>query len=141
MIRRVKVTDYPRLMEIWESSVLNTHDFLKKEDFFYYKENIPIYFEHVQLWGYEEQGVLMGFMGLAEDSLEMLFIHAEARGRGIGKVLVAFGRQKFGITKVDVNEQNEQAIGFYEHLGFGVVGRSQEDGSGKPYPVLHMALK
>ncbi|MEC4113114.1 GNAT family N-acetyltransferase [Myroides pelagicus] len=141
MIRRVKVTDYPRLMEIWESSVLNTHDFLKNEDFFYYKENIPIYFEHVQLWGYEEQGVLMGFMGLAEDSLEMLFIHAEARGRGIGKVLVAFGRQKFGITKVDVNEQNEQAIGFYEHLGFGVVGRSQEDGSGKPYPVLHMALK
>ena len=29
MIKKIKVTDHPRLMEIWESSVLNTHDFLK----------------------------------------------------------------------------------------------------------------
>ena len=33
MIRKIKVTDYPRLMEIWESAVLSTHDFLKEEDF------------------------------------------------------------------------------------------------------------
>jgi len=37
MIRKIKVTDHPRLMEIWESAVLNTHDFLKEEDFLYYK--------------------------------------------------------------------------------------------------------
>lgn len=37
MIRKIKVTDYPRLMEIWESAVLSTHDFLKEEDFLYYK--------------------------------------------------------------------------------------------------------
>ena len=35
MIRKIKVTDYPRLMEIWESAVLSTHDFLKEEDFIY----------------------------------------------------------------------------------------------------------
>lgn len=34
MIRKIKVTDYPRLMEIWESAVLSTHDFLKEEDFY-----------------------------------------------------------------------------------------------------------
>lgn len=32
MIRKIKVTDYPRLIEIWESAVLSTHDFLKEED-------------------------------------------------------------------------------------------------------------
>ena len=31
MIRKIKVTDYPRLIEIWESAVLSTHDFLKEE--------------------------------------------------------------------------------------------------------------
>lgn len=44
MIRKIKVTDHPRLMEIWESAVLNTHDFLKEEDFLYYKEQLPVYF-------------------------------------------------------------------------------------------------
>ena len=47
MIRKIKVTDHPRLMEIWESAVLNTHDFLKEEDFLYYKEQLPVYFQHV----------------------------------------------------------------------------------------------
>ena len=36
MIRKIKVTDYPRLIEIWESAVLSTHDFLKEEDCLYY---------------------------------------------------------------------------------------------------------
>ena len=51
MIKKIKVTDHPRLMEIWESSVLNTHDFLKEEDFLYYKEQLPVYFQHVTLFG------------------------------------------------------------------------------------------
>lgn len=74
MIRKIKVTDYPRLMEIWESAVLNTHDFLKEEDFLYYKEQLPVYFQHVTLFGFEQEGILTGFMGIAEGNLEMLFI-------------------------------------------------------------------
>ena len=32
MIRKIKVTDYPRLMEIWESAVLSTHVNPEKPD-------------------------------------------------------------------------------------------------------------
>ena len=74
MIKKIKVTDHPRLMEIWESSVLNTHDFLKEEDFLYYKEQLPVYFQHVTLFGFEQEGILVGFMGIAKGNLEMLFI-------------------------------------------------------------------
>jgi putative acetyltransferase len=45
------------------------------------------------------------------------------------------------ITKVDVNEQNIQAVGFYKHIGFHVLGRSESDGQGKEYPILHMGLE
>ena len=38
----------------------------------------------------------------------------------------------------DVNEQNVQAVGFYRHMGFVVVGRSPTDDAGRPYPLLHM---
>ena len=42
--------------------------------------------------------------------------------------------------ELDVNEQNPQALGFYLHEGFEVVGRSQTDGLGQPYPLLHLRL-
>ena len=71
-------------------------------------------------------------------NLEMLFIHNEYRGKGCGKSLFQFMDETKGIIKVDVNEQNYQAIEFYEKLGFRKVGRSEKDGSGKDYPIIHM---
>lgn len=140
MIRKMEVTDYPRLIEIWSSAVEHTHDFLKKEDFVFYKEQLPTYFGYVNLFGYEYDGVLQGFMGVAEGCLEMLFIHDDWHGKGIGRKLLNHGIENLGVTKVDVNEQNEQAVGFYEHVGFHTVQRSAYDGQGKAYPILHMQL-
>lgn len=141
MIRPIDKTDYPRLLRIWESAVLATHDFLQPEDFNYYKENLPSYFAFVTLWGYEEEGNLVGFMGIAANSLEMLFIDESTRGRGIGKALIQYGIQEQGVTKVEVNEQNAQAVGFYEHLGFKVKNRMELDGQGKAYPILQLELE
>lgn len=140
MIRKIEPKDYQDLIAIWESAVLNTHDFLKKEDFDFYKEQIPLYFEHVDLFGFEENGKLVGFMGIAEENLEMLFIHNDVRGKGIGKKLLEYGIANCKVTKVDVNEQNSQAVGFYEYMGFQVFNRSALDGQGKEYPILHMSL-
>jgi len=41
----------------------------------------------------------------------------------------------------DVNEQNGQAIGFYESMGFLRVGRSPVDGQGRPYPLIHLEYR
>ena len=130
MIRKIKVTDYPRLIEIWESAVLSTHDFLKEEDFLYYKEQLPVYFQHVTLFGFEQEGILVGFMGIAKGNLEMLFIDNNYRGIGIGKKLITYAIDNLQVTKVDVNEQNNQAVGFYKHIGFNTYKRSDLDGEG-----------
>ncbi|WP_294593589.1 GNAT family N-acetyltransferase [uncultured Bacteroides sp.] len=140
MIRNIEVTDYPRLIEIWESAVLHTHDFLKEEDFLYYKKQLPVYFQYVTLIGFEQDGVLVGFMGVAEGNLEMLFIDNDCRGAGIGKRLVEYAIAHLKVTKVDVNEQNAQAVGFYKYIGFRLLSRSELDGEGKEYPLLHMQL-
>ena len=140
MIRKIKTTDYPRLTEIWESAVLSTHDFLKEEDFLNYKEHLPVYFQHVTLFGFEQEGILIGFMGIAERNLEMLFIDNNYRGTGIGKKLITYAIDNLQVTKVDVNEQNTQAVGFYKYIGFSVYKRSSLDGEGKEYPILHMRL-
>ena len=140
MIRKVKATDYLRLMEIWESAVSSTHDFLKEEDFLYYKERLPVYFQYVNLFGFEQEGILIGFMGIAEGNLEMLFVDDNYRGTGIGKRLITYAIGNLQVTKVDVNEQNIQAVGFYKYMGFSIYKRSNLDGEGKEYPILHMQL-
>ncbi|WP_213280156.1 GNAT family N-acetyltransferase [Chryseobacterium indologenes] len=140
MIREITVTDYPRLIEIWESAVVNTHDFLKEEDLAYYKKQLPVYFRHVILSGFEQEGILVGFAGVAEGNLEMLFVGNNYRSTGIGKKLIEYAISHLQVTKVDVNEQNTQAVGFYKHMGFNILKRSELDGEGKEYPVLHMQL-
>ena len=141
MIRKVKEEDYPRLAEIWESAVTRTHDFLAREDFLFYRERLPVYFQYVELYGFEREGVLCGFVGVKEGNIEMLFVHDDCRGAGIGKRLIRYAIEVLHADRVDVNEQNGQAVGFYEHEGFVVVGRSELDGDGKAYPILHMELR
>ena len=88
MIRRIEPTDYPRLLEIWESAVRSTHDFLREEDFRYYKEQVPTYFPQVTLVGFEQDARLTGFIGTADGNIEMLFVENASRGQGIGRQLV-----------------------------------------------------
>jgi putative acetyltransferase len=140
-IRLATSEDYPRIMEIWETAVRATHDFLSEEDLQHFKEIIPKeYLPNLEVYLITENNEVQGFASVAEGNLEMLFIHDDARGKGLGKKLYQFMKDKTGVTKVDVNEQNPQAIGFYEKMGFKQTGRSEKDGSGKDYPIIHMSL-
>ena len=54
--------------------------------------------------------------------------------------MVEYEVKTLGVNSDDVNEQNEQAVGFYLHQGFHVISRDATDSTGKPYSVLHMQL-
>ncbi|BBV07949.1 hypothetical protein BML2537_14430 [Providencia stuartii] len=88
----------------------------------------------------DENNQISGFIGVDQHKLEMLFISAAHRGKGIGKQLLNFAIKELGINEVDVNEQNPQAVGFYQHMGFTQFARSETDGEGNPFPILHMQL-
>lgn len=137
-------TEYPILLNIWESSVRATHHFLKEGDVDRLKKMIEDQdmFNMVQITtARNEANEILGFMGIADHNLEMLFVSAEGRGKGIGKLLIKHAIKNLAVTRVDVNEQNEQAVKFYKHFGFKTVNRSELDAHGNPYPLLHMALK
>ncbi|MCF7743670.1 acetyltransferase [Aeromonas veronii] len=138
----VSRADYPALIELWEASVRATHHFLPEAEILALKPLIlEHYFDAVTLHCVQtEEGQMAGFSGVHEGKLEMLFVAPEARGSGVGRLLVAHAIEQSGAMQVDVNEQNEQAVGFYLKMGFTVTGRSPLDGQGKPYPLLHMAL-
>lgn len=133
--------EYPALVAIWRSAVDATHHFLTAAD----RDEIEArlasdYFPAVQLSVAEVDGRSAGFSGVLDGTLEMLFVGATRRGSGIGSALLAHAVEEHGVTAVDVNEQNAEAAGFYAHRGFEVVGRSDTDEAGRPYPVLHLRL-
>ncbi|MET8798274.1 GNAT family N-acetyltransferase [Nocardia sp. NPDC004568] len=132
--------EYGRLVEVWRSAVMATHHFLAEADRADIESRlIDRYFPQVTLTVMDIDGEVIAFSGTAGDSLEMLFVAADARGRGAGSELVAHAVREQGVRRVDVNEQNEQAVRFYTRRGFVVVGRSDQDEAGRPYPLLHMA--
>ena len=57
---------------------------------------------------------------------------------GIGRRLLEYGAEHYGIREVTVNEQNPQAVGFYEHLGFSVWKLTERDEEVGEYPLLYM---
>ena len=132
--------DYPALCDIWERSVRATHDLLTEESVQEIKASlIPDYFPAVSLYAALDDGTMTGFIGLSGDRIEMLFVDSGCRSRGYGSLLIDFARSR-GASKVDVNEQNPQALEFYLARGFRVISRDDTDGDGRPYPVLHLSL-
>ncbi len=68
----------------------------------------------------DDGGRIVAFLGTAgaTGSIEMLFVAPEWRGRGIGARLVRYAVDELGCSRVEVNEQNTQAEGFYRRMGF-----------------------
>ena len=128
------------LLEVWENSVRATHLFLSDSEIQSIKKYVPQAINEVLhlLIAEDESGRAVAFMGVEAGSLEMLFIAPEERGKGLGKRLIQYGIKNYSVEKLTVNEQNPQAKGFYEHMGFQVYKRTDLDEQGNPYPLLYM---
>ncbi len=131
-----------RLIDIWESAVTKTHTFLSGNDILEIKREVYQGLKTMEkLYGYVDNNrIIRGFIGIANLKIEMLFIDDNARGQGIGKLLLNHAIDNLDAKNVDVNEQNSQAVGFYKHMGFRVNGRSETDGQGRPFPLLYLEL-
>ena len=136
----------PRLIEaltaVWEHSVRATHHFLSESEILRIRAYVPQAVGGVaQLVAAENQaGEPVGFMGVENGRLEMLFPAPEARGCGRGGRLLRCGIEQYGVREVTVNEQNPQAVDFYAHFGFRTYRRTERDEEGGPYPLLYMRL-
>lgn len=131
------------LLHIWESSVRAMHLFLSEQEIARIKKYVPQALRGVPhlLVAEVESGVPVAFAGIDGRKLEMLFVAAEYRGQGIGRQLLQHAADKYEVCELAVNEQNPQAVGFYEHMGFRAYRRSETDEQGGPYPILYMERK
>ena len=140
MIREGVPSDRDTLLDIWLRSVRATHAFLTEQDI---RSLLPRVRDRalvdLELWVLcFENNSPIGFIGLAGSKVEALFLIPECRRLGGGRMLLNHARRLKGPLTVDVNEQNPEAVRFYEACGFTVRGRSELDGEGRPFPLLHL---
>jgi len=143
VIHTPKTSDYTQLAQIWEDSVRATHDFLP-DSYIVLLKNLVLtrYLDAVMLiCAKDPRQRITGFAGVASGKVEMLFIAPKHRGEGLGRQLLRYAIEHLNADQLDVNEQNPQALGFYFKQGFEVIGRTEHDGLGQPYPLLHMRLR
>ena len=129
-----------QLVEVWQRSVQATHLFLSAPEIAAIRTYVPQALcgvEHL-IVAQDETGEPVGFMGVQENRLEMLFLDPAVRGQGLGARLLRLGLEQYGVNELTVNEQNPAATGFYQHMGFAVYRRSELDEQGNPYPILYM---
>lgn len=142
-----EVNDRPQalieqLLIAWESSVKATHLFLSENEIESIKKYVPQALKQIPhlIIVENKNQVPVGFMGIENQHLEMLFVSNEERGKGLGKELLNYGIEQYSVNDLAVNEQNPLAKGFYEHMGFEVYKRTDRDEQGNPYPLLYMKL-
>mgnify|MGYP002518934095 CR=1 FL=1 len=132
-----------QLLNVWEASVRTTHLFLSDAEVNQIKSYVPQALEGVAhlIIVETENGEPLGFIGIENQRLEMLFLSPAERGKGLGRQLLQYGMKNYGLQELTVNEQNLQAVDFYEHLGFEIYKKTECDEEGNPYPLLYMKLK
>ncbi len=93
------------LLYIWERSVLATHNFLIEKDFLEIKTFLQDFdFSSLDVFLLLENAKPVGFIGVAEKKIEMLFIYPNAQGKGYGTQLLQFAIHELKAFEVINNE-------------------------------------
>jgi putative acetyltransferase len=138
-IRLSRPAEAERIIAIWRAAVDATHDFLAPQDRRALDQLICELLPRMPLWlVVDEADRPLAFMLIDNGHMEALFVDPVWHGQGLGAALVRHGLNLHPRMTTDVNEQNAQAIGFYERMGFVPTGRSPVDGQGRPYPLIHL---
>lgn len=143
ILKNITDKDIVNIFQVWESSVRATHLFLTEENIVSLK---PFVEEGVKFISNlavirDDKDTIQAFIGVHNNKIEMLFVKDACRGKGLGKQLVNWAINTLNVKFVDVNEQNEQGLGFYKYMGFEVFDRSELDEQGNPFPILYMKLQ
>ena len=127
------------LLDVWQASVRASHHFLTEADIRVLTPQAEEALRQIEtLWVVEGDLRPVGFMGVQERKIEMLFLHPDYFRKGIGRELVQRACRELAVEYVDVNEQNPEAARFYERMGFHTFRRDDTDDQGNPFPVLRM---
>jgi len=140
-VRRGTPDDVPRALQIWRDAVDATHGFLTPE----HRAEIDVmvaeqFLPNAELWlATDGDDRPVGFLVMDGEMIDALFVDPVVHGQGYGTLLLDKALELSPNATVDASEQASNALSFYLARGFRMVGRSEVDPQGRPYPLIHLA--
>ena len=119
-IRAMTAEDLDSVAKIWLDTNVEVHSFIPSE---YWKENLaPVkgMFLQAEMYVYEENGEILGFIGLDQSYVAGIFVKSQYRSLGIGKALLDFVKEQNEELTLHVYRKNEKAVHFYKREEFWI---------------------
>ena len=130
MVRRMRPAEIDAAADIWLETNIEAHSFVPERYWRDHFEVVKGLLAQAELYVFEGEAGIQGFLGLDADYIAGLFVKSGARGGG-KKLLdhVKSGRSRLTLR---VYQKNVGAIRFYRREGFAVQGESVDESTGEP---------
>lgn len=120
MIRVLEEKDVDIGAKIWLETNIKAHDFIASSYWKEHYEMVKDMFLQAEVYVYEIEKEIMGFIGLDKEYIEGIFVLDQYQKRGIGKALLNHIKAKKEHLSLNVYQKNLNAILFYQREGFCV---------------------
>lgn len=131
MIRKLELKDLDRVMEIWLYANITAHNFIDEN---YWRKNYEVV-THIlpesNVYVYEQNGDIEGFVGLADNYIAGIFVDTEKQSNGIGKMLLDFIKSTNTTLTLSVYKNNLRAVKFYQREDFVISKEQPDDNTGE----------
>lgn len=131
MIRTFETRDLEQIVKIWLNGNIEAHHFIPKT---YWEANLPFLREQLlqaEVYVYEENGILQGFVGMQADYLAGIFVEKHSRCRGVGKQLLHYVKEIHPALTLNVYQKNKRAVEFYQREGFSLLKEGVDKDTGE----------
>ena len=131
MIQKLQETEINKTAEIWLDTNIKAHHFISAQYWKDHFEMVKELFLQAELYVYEEENEIQGFIGLSENDIAGIFVRSGAQSKGIGKQLLDFVKGLKTQLSLCVYQKNIRAIQFYQREGFEIQGEGTDQDTGE----------
>lgn len=140
-IRPYDLRDQEQALSVWLEASRVGHPFLGEEVLAQQQVLVrDVYLPEAETWVADEDGRIIGFIGLLDDLVGGLFVAPDQHGKGVGRALIKHASDLKGSLTVEVYAANPMAPDFYRRCGFVEFERKDHDDEGRPLELIRMRL-
>ena len=123
-----RAAHHAELSDIWERSVRATHHWFDEADIRLLKATLPAHIDaFAHLLVAREKEKILGFIGIHDHFMDMLFVDADMQRRGIGTALLHAAERQFAVDSTSVLKDNQAAQAFYQQMGYKPICSTEQE--------------
>ena len=132
MVRKMRPAEVDAAADIWLETNIEAHSFEPERYWRDHFEAVKGLLAQAELYVFEGETGVQGFIGLDAGYIAGLFVKSGARAGGIGKKLLDHIKSGRSRLTLRVYQKNAGAVRFYRREGFTVQEEPVDESTGEP---------